>query len=64
MHYKCNKCDYEFDVFIHPHPHSSLSLITVGVFGCPVCRKASAQAKVCPKCGSTDLTQTLANSND
>ena len=64
MHYKCKKCNYEFEVFLQPHPHNNLSFINVGAYGCPICLKAQAKAKVCPKCGSVDLIQTLANSND
>ena len=60
MHYKCKKCNYEFDVTIVEHPHT-MAFLTVGVYGCPICRKAEAQSKVCPKCQSTDLEQSLSN---
>jgi hypothetical protein len=59
MHYKCKKCNYEFDVFITPHPHQGLSFLQVG--GCPTCAKANAMSKVCPKCGSLDLEQSIEN---
>ncbi len=63
MHYKCNKCNYEFDVFMQPHPHQSMSFLNIQTGGCPVCARAQAMSKVCPKCGSIDLNQTLANNN-
>lgn len=60
MHYKCKKCDYEFDVMPAPaHPHTGLFV----PMGCPICLKASAMSKVCPKCGSIDLEQTLKKKN-
>ena len=59
MHYKCKKCNYEFDIFITPHPHPINSFITVVAYGCPVCMKAQARSKVCPQCGSTDLAQSV-----
>ncbi len=59
MHYICNKCEYEFDVEIIAHPHPINSFISVGAFGCPICRKAMVKSKICPKCGSSDLTQIL-----
>ena len=56
MHYKCLKCNYEFDVNPPmPHPHNGSFL----QIGCPICLKANAMSKVCPKCGSTNLEQTL-----
>jgi len=60
MHYKCKNCNYEFDVFVKPHPHN-FGFINVGLKGCPTCQRAAAMSKVCPKCGSTDLVQSLAN---
>jgi transposase-like protein len=57
MHYKCKKCDYEFDVFTTPHPHQGMF---IGPIGCPVCARAQAMSKVCQKCGSVQLEQTLA----
>ncbi|MBR4495998.1 MAG: hypothetical protein IKP12_02575 [Acholeplasmatales bacterium] len=59
MHYTCTKCKYEFDVEIVSHPHPINSFISVGGFGCPICRKAMARSKVCPKCGSIDLKQSV-----
>ena len=59
MHYTCNSCKYEFDVEIISHPHPINSFISVGGFGCPICRKAMARSKVCPKCGSIDLKQSV-----
>ena len=62
MHYKCKKCNYEFDVIVQPHPHQGNSFLSIGGFGgCPVCAKAQAMSKVCPKCGSLDLIQSLTN---
>ncbi len=61
MHYTCKKCSYEFDVIIQPHPHPINSFISVGAYGCPVCRALQAKSKVCPKCGSTDLISSLLN---
>lgn len=59
MHYTCRKCNYEFEVNIAPHPHNITSIFQLGPKGCPVCLKASAMSKICPKCGSLDLTQTI-----
>lgn len=58
MHYKCKDCGYEFDVFTQPHPHQQG--LFLGLSGCPVCAKAQAMSKVCPKCGSLSLEQSLA----
>lgn len=56
MHYKCKKCDYEFDVQTTPHPHDGMLFLPMG---CPVCLKQQAMKKICPKCGSIDLIQSL-----
>ena len=57
MHYKCKKCNYEFDVFLNPHPHNASMFVSMR--GCPICAKAQAMSKVCPKCGSKDLEQSI-----
>jgi len=59
MHYSCKKCQYEFDIEIVNHPHPINSFLNVGGFGCPICLKAAARTKMCPKCGSIDLIQSL-----
>ncbi len=59
MHYKCRKCNYEFDVEIKEHPHPINSFITVGAFGCPICRNAQLKAKTCPNCGSIEVSQSI-----
>lgn len=60
VHYQCNKCNYEFDFFIQPHPHTGATIFQLGQKGCLICLKAQAMEKTCPKCGSNDLTQTVA----
>lgn len=59
MHYTCNKCKYEFYVEIAFHPHPINSFISVGAFGCPICQKALTKSKICPKCGSIDLKESV-----
>ncbi len=59
MHYKCKRCNYEFDVSIIAHPHQGTSFLSLGVKGCPICAKANAKSKVCPKCMSMDLIQSI-----
>ena len=59
MHYKCKKCNYEFDVYLNPHSHNNQGFVKI--MGCPICAKANAMSKVCPKCGSKELTQTINN---
>lgn len=56
MHYKCKNCSYEFDVYNPPHPHQGMFITPIG---CPVCQRAQAMSKVCPKCGSIRLEQSL-----
>lgn len=56
MHYKCRKCNYEFDLYQSPHPHQGMSF---GPMGCPVCAKVQSMTKICPKCGSIGLEQSL-----
>lgn len=55
MHYICKNCKYEFDVTPITHPHTGLFV----PMGCPICIKAAAMSKVCPKCGSKDLIESL-----
>ncbi len=55
MHYICNDCNYEFDSYITAHPHTNLM---VGI-GCPICRSQMYMKKVCPKCKSTNLKETI-----
>jgi primosomal protein N' len=57
MHYTCLDCNYEFDAYPIAHTHQGLFV----QMGCPICLKAQAQKKVCPKCGSINLKQTLKN---
>lgn len=57
MHYKCKNCKYEFDVFTTPHPHTGK--LGFSLSGCPICAKAAVMKKVCPKCSSTDLEQSI-----
>lgn len=57
MHYICKKCHNEFDINISPHPHTYNRLGLA--YGCLICLKAQAQAKICPKCGSNETIQTV-----
>jgi ssDNA-binding Zn-finger/Zn-ribbon topoisomerase 1 len=59
MTYQCSKCNTEFEVEVVEHPHSMYSSIRYGAFGCPVCLKAAAMPKVCPKCGSIETNQKI-----
>ena len=57
MRYKCKKCDYEFNIYPPvEHSHSGMFIQV----GCPICLKVLAMPKVCPKCGSKDLEESLA----
>lgn len=57
MNYKCLDCNYEFKVVIQQHPHPINNFISVSSFGCPICLKAQAKAKICPNCSSTNVIQ-------
>lgn len=59
MIYHCKECEYEFDVPVVEHPHNMYSTLRNGVYGCPVCQKAAAQPKKCPKCQSLNVIQKL-----
>lgn len=54
MHYRCPKCNYEFDLYQSSHPHEGMKF---GPLGCPVCRKAKEMTKFCPKCNAPGLIE-------
>lgn len=59
MYYKCKLCNYEFEAKPIFHPHTGLFV----PMGCPICIKAQAMSKVCPKCGSKEVVEMLKLNN-
>lgn len=59
MFYQCKKCNYEFENKVIEHPHNMYSKIKYAAYGCPICLKAAAMPKICPKCNSNDVIQII-----
>ena len=53
MKYTCNNCKYIF--YVEQHLHTNF----INISGCPICKAQLAKKKICPKCKSSDLTESL-----